>query len=137
MEWGYLSEFWNAITGVGEYTVEFFQSIGNAVGGAMGNLFEFVNHSLSDVFVFGGWFFSTLANLFSKLWLPVGYLFNFFSAFVSKAFSSPIVENIWGFSDEIMSVFNRIPYWENMSFVLGICILIIVGVSILKQFLRT
>lgn len=137
MTWGYLGEFWNAITGVGEYTVEWFQNVGNAVGGALGNLFEFVNHSLSDVFVFGGWFFSALGTLLGKLWLPINYVFNFFSAFIEKAFSTPQAQEIWSFSDEVMTVFEKIPYWNTMISVLGVCILVIVGVSILKQFLST
>lgn len=137
MAWGYLSEFWNAIIQVGDYTIEFFQSIGNAVAGAIGNLFDFLIHSLSDVFIFGGWFFSTLGLLFSKLWLPVNYIFAFFSSFVSKAFSTPIPQNIWGFNSEIMSVFQAIPYWNTIIAVLGVAILIIVAMSILRQFLRT
>jgi len=137
MVWGYLSEFWNSITQVGDYTIEFFQNIGNAVAGALGNLFDFLNHSLSDIFIFGGWFFSTLGILLSKLWLPVNFIFNFFSAFVEKAFTTPEPQNIWVFNSEIMSVFETIPYWNTLTFILGVGILIIVGMAILKQFLRT
>lgn len=141
MIWGYLEEFWNAITQVDidpwHYTIEFFQNVGRGVAGAIGNLFEFLNHSLSDVFIFGGWFFSTLGNLFSKLWLPVNYIFAFFSAFVDKAFETPTPQNIWGFSSEVMAVFEAIPYWNTITFVLGVSILIIVGIAILKQFLLT
>jgi len=137
MIWGYLEEFWGAITTLPSYTIVYFQNIGNAVAGALGNLFEFLNHSLSDVFIFGGWFFSTLGNLFSKLWLPVNYIFSFFSAFVGKAFATPEPKNIWSFNDEIIAVFDTIPYWSEMGFVLGLGILIIIGIAILKNFLRT
>lgn len=137
MIWGYLGEFWNAITDVGTFTVEWFQNVGNAVAGAIGNLFEFVNHSLSDVFVYGGWFFSTLGTLLSKFWTPVDYIFSFFSGFVEKAFLTPEPQNIWGFSDEVMAIFEKIPHWTTLTSVLGVGILIIVGVAILKQFLRT
>jgi len=137
MTWGYLQEFWNAITGVGDYTIAWFQSVGNAVAGALGNLFEFVNHSLSDVFIFGGWFFSILGNLLGKLWLPINFIFNFFTAFIDKAFSTPVVENLWNFSAEIMTVFEKIPHWNTLTLVLGSCILIIFSIAILKQFLKT
>jgi len=137
MDWGYLGEFWNAITGVGDYTIAWFQSVGNAVAGAVGNLFEFVNHSLSDVFVFGGWFFSVLGNLIGKLWLPINYIFNFFKSFAEKAFSTPVNPDIWNFNDEIKSVFENIPYWNTITLVLGVCILIIFSVAILRQFLKT
>ena len=109
MTWGYLGEFWNSITQVGTYTIEWFENIGNAVAGALGNLFEFLNHSLSDVFIFGAWFFSTLGQLLIKLWLPVNYVFNFISAFVEKAFATPEPQNIWSFSSEITDIFEAIP----------------------------
>jgi len=137
MVWGYLTEFWNSITQVGTYTIEWFQNIGNAVAGAIGNLFEFINHSLSDIFVYGGWFFSSLGVLFQKFWLPINYIFNFIKAFVGKAIATPTDQNIWAFSEEVKAIFQQIPYWSTLSMVLGICILIIFGIAILKQFLRS
>lgn len=139
--WGYLSEFWDLITQVDispwEYSVDFFKGIGNAVAGAVGSLFEFLNHSLSDVFVFGGWFVSVLGNLLTKLWLPVNYIFSFFSAFVERAFATPEPQNIWSFSTSTKAVFSAIPYWDTTISVLGVSILIIVGMAIFKQFLKT
>lgn len=141
MPWGYLSEFWDAVTQVtitaGNYTVAWFESVGNAVAGAIGNLFEFINHSLSDIFIFGGWFFSVLSGLFTRLWLPVNYIFSFFSAFIDKAFETPETQNIWSFGTSTLAVFSAIPYWSSITLVLGVSVLLIVSVATLKLFLSS
>lgn len=135
MIWGYLNEFWNAITSVGDYTIEFFQNIGNAVAGALGNLFEFVNHNITDVFVFAGWLFSNFKIFFGNVLLPIRYVYSFLKEFIDTALISPTTsaKSIWNFPDNIMSVFNAIPYWTTISAVLGIAVIILVGFSILKH----
>ena len=139
--WDYILQFWNSLTEVvvsaGSYSVEWFQNVGNAVAGAIGNLFEFIIHSFSDIFLFGGWFFSTLSDFFTKLWLPINYIFAFLSGFVDSAFNTPEVQEIWSFDSEIIAIFETIPYWTTLTMVLGVGVIIIVSVAILKQFLRT
>jgi hypothetical protein len=138
MIWGYLSEFWNAIQSVGEYTIEFFESIGNAVAGAVGNLFQFINHNVSDVFVFGGWFFGNFKVFFSRILTPIKYVYTFTKSFVSVAFDTADTssKNIWYFQDNVMSVFNSIPYWHTFSVVIGICLIILLGFAVFKQLSR-
>jgi len=67
MGWGFLGEFWNAITektlDAWVYTVDWFQQIGLATAGALGNLLDYLIHSLSDFFVFLGWLFSAIKEL--------------------------------------------------------------------------
>lgn len=135
MIWGYLEQFWNAIIGVGEYTIEFFQSIGNAVAGAIGSLFEFINHNVSDVFVFAGWLFYNLKILVSNLFLPVRFIYTYLRNFVESAFlsSETSAKAIWSFPAEIMNFFQGIPYWSILSSVLGLGILIIIGIATLKH----
>lgn len=136
MTWGYLGEFWNSITQVGDYTITFFQNIGNAVAGAIGNLFSFINHSLSDLFVFGGWFAENLGSIWDKIVLPFQYLLQFLKSFVTKAVATPTTnEDIWSFTTQIKEVFSAIPFWSVLISVLFIAILIIVIISILKQIL--
>ncbi|GAI17084.1 unnamed protein product, partial [marine sediment metagenome] len=68
MDWGFLGEFWDAITGATinawEYTADWFKQIGLAVAGAIGNLFDFLIHYINDLFVFLGWLFSAIKELF-------------------------------------------------------------------------
>lgn len=133
MTWGYLSEFWNAITSVGDYTVEFFQSIGNAVAGAIGSLFEFFIHTFSDIFTYAGWFFENIGHIFSLLFSPINFIFNFLKSFISSAVASPTETTIWAFPDQVKSVFSAIPYWNTIVVVLLACVLILVSVSLLRH----
>jgi len=137
MIWGYLTEFWNAITGVAEYPIEFFKNIGNAVAGALGNLFAFIIHSITDIFVFGGWFTSSLGTFFANILAPVKFVFGFLKSFIDSAFATPVSgDPIWEFTDELMSVFHAIPYWTTISSVLGVCVLFVIGMAIVKQLTR-
>ena len=135
MLWGYLSEFWNAVQGVGDYTIEFFQSIGNAVAGAVGSLFDGLIHSVTDVFVFFGWFFSNLAVIFERLFLPVRFVFQFLKSFVTTAFSSPVEISAWTFSAEIKNIFHAIPLWDTLILVLGVGVTLLAGYGIFKKIL--
>jgi hypothetical protein len=135
--WGYLEQFWNAITQVGDYTIEWFQNIGNAVAGAIGGMFDWLIHYVSDVFIFLGWLFSILKELIMTFLSPVAYTFNFLKSFTLSAFSgaqSPPVS--YTFSNEIMSVFNTIPYWSVLCSIIGVAILVILGIVILRLFLN-
>lgn len=142
MSWGYLGEFWNAITDntvvALKYTVSWFENVGNAVAGALGNLFDFINHSVSDVFVFLGWFFENLSFIFAQLLAPVRYIFEFSRSFFGEAFSSPATTTeIWNFNTSTVAIFEAIPFWSEISVVLGIAILILFGIAILKLFLKS
>jgi len=117
MVWGYLNEFWDAITGVGEYTIEFFQSVGNAVAGAIGGLFEDLTHHFFDVFYFFGWLFYNLQNLFVIIFRPLTWIFNFVKGFTTSAFSTPEKLGIQlgemaHFSDNVMAFLNVIPHFN-------------------------
>lgn len=135
MIWSYLSQFWNSITSVGDYSVEFFQSIGNAVAGAVGGIFEFVAHNASDFFVFLGWFFSNIGGIFTRLIIPIKFVFNFLKSFLDNAFASPVDTALWSFPVEIKDLFATIPYWNVVGTILGITILIFAGFFIFRKIL--
>lgn len=142
MVWGYLSEFWNSVSSTTlnawEYTESWFQNIGNAVAGALGGLFEFLNHSLSDVFVFLGWLFENLSYIFHQLLYPVKYVFQYTSSFTSVAFGEPATTtNIWSFSTSTTGVLDSIPYWSELTTVIGIALIFIGAIAILKLFLKS
>lgn len=134
--WSYLDQFWNAITQVGDYTIEWFQNIGNAVAGAIGGMFDWLIHYVSDFFIFLGWIFSILKELILAFLSPVSYIFNLLKSFTISAFISPQTPPVsYTFSSEIMGVFNTIPYWSVLCSLIGIAILVILGVIILRLFL--
>lgn len=142
MSWGFLGEFWNAITGATieawQYTATWFQQIGLAVAGAIGNLFDYLIHSISDFFVFLGWIFSIVKELILSLTLSISYIVSFLRAFVSNAIKTPIeAEAVYNFPTSIMEIFETLPYWNILSITLGVCLLVIGGIAILKLILET
>lgn len=139
--WDYILQFWDSLTEVvvsaGSYSVEWFQNIGNAVAGATGGLFDWLIHYINDFFIFIGWTFSMITDFLETFILPISYAFNFLKSFTTSAFSSPQVASAsYYFSPEIKGIFDGLPYWNVVVSVLGVGILIIVGVSIFKLFLK-
>jgi len=134
MAWGYLAEFWGAITQVGDYTIEWFQNIGNSVAGAIGALFEDLIHHLYDLFYIAQYLIDNLGELFGVIFTPLTWIFNFVRGFFISAFADNVEPTItWVFSDEILSVFQAIPYWNILTLALGSGIAILVLVFIFKR----
>jgi len=135
--WDYITQFWDSITGIGDYTIEFFQNIGNAVAGATGGLFDWLFHYANDFFIFIGWIFSMITEFLKTFTLPISYIFNFLKSFTESAFSSPQVAGTsYYFPPGIKAVFDVIPFWGVMISVLGLGISFIVGHAILKTLLK-
>jgi len=139
--WDYILQFWDSLTEVvisaGTYSVEWFENIGNAVAGAIGGLFDWLFHYFNDFIIFLGWIFSMITQLVETLLLPISYIFNLLKAFTTSAFSSPqVAEASYYFSPEIKEIFQVLPYWNIITTILGVSILIIVGFSIFKLLLK-
>jgi hypothetical protein len=117
MTWGYLSEFWNAITEVIDYPVEWFQSIGNAVAGAIGGLFEDLTHHFYDVFYFFNWLFDNLGSMIIVAFSPLNWVFNYIDGFLTSATSSLAelgieVQEITVYSTNVHNFLDAIPYFN-------------------------
>ena len=134
--WGFLSEFWESITGVGEFAIEWFQNVGLAVAGAMGGLFDWVLHYINDFFVFLGWTLSSLKVLYYLFTLPLAFIFNFIRNFFNYATQPPSTPAVSFYSTTTMDIFNTIPYWNIAISVLGVCVLFIGGIGIVYLFLK-
>lgn len=138
MIWQYLSQFWDSIVAVSEYPVEFFQNIGNAVAGALGDFLDIIFHNLNDIFVIINWLGVNFKNIFVSLSSPLTYFFNILRFFFSTAFSTPPNPEItFTFSQRVLDVFEAIPHWQVLSSVLGAGVILIIGVSGLKLLLRS
>jgi hypothetical protein len=141
-DWGYLTQYWNrlattTITG-GEYIISWFQNIGNAVAGAIGNLFDFIIHYFNDFLCFINYFAHNLGFIFNQLLSPVKYIFVFSSNFFNNVFSAPILpENLEGFSSTTITFINSLPYWSDIKIGIGVIFFIIASLGILKLFLKT
>lgn len=113
--WGYLPEFWDLLVNVGDYTVEWFQGIGNAVAGALGNFFDDLIHNFYDIFYVIQWLLEGLENLFVIIFRPFTWIFNFGKGFFDTAFKTAAelgieVGPIGSFSSGVSAVFNAIPH---------------------------
>lgn len=135
--WGFLSEFWNAITQVGEYTIEWFQNIGLAVAGAIGNLFDFALHYINDGAVFFGWVGSILKEVFLTFVMPFSYLFSFLKALLATAFVTPTNFTGYTWNSDILGIFSAIPYWDTLKVVIGIAISLMFLFFVLRTILRS
>lgn len=134
MEWGYLTEFWSKIVNVGDYTIAWFQGIGNAVAGAVGSLFEDLIHHFYDLLYIFQYLLEQLGTLFSIIFTPLTWIFNFVKGFFVSAFSTPLEPQItWVFSDDIIAVFNAIPYWNIFMWAIGSGVAILMLVFIFKR----
>jgi len=134
MIWGYLSEFWNAITEVGDYSVAWFQSVGNAVAGAIGGLFENLLHHLYDVFFIFQWILDNLSDVFVSIFSPLKWIFSFLKGFWTSAMADPIAPPyVYEYSEGILEFFETIPYWNYLLLSIGAGLSILTIVFIFKR----
>ena len=88
-----------------------------------------IPQSIQDFFVFVGWLFQSVIELFSHIFDPVRFFYTFLQSFFSNAFAPPISpENIWSFDNQTLAVFQSIPYFDTLIYaaVAGVAILFIV-----------
>lgn len=137
---GYLSEFWDAVVGetltAWEYTADWFKQIGNAVAGAIGNLFYFVLHYINDLFVFLGWLFTILRELISYMLMPMTFALSFLKGFFSKAFATPTDFTDYSWASNVLGIFSAIPYWNTIITVLTVAIFLVVVFFTFKILLK-
>lgn len=139
MNWGYLSEFWNSISSstvsAGEYTIGWFESVGNAVAGAIGGLFEDLTHHIYDIFYLIRWFLDGLTDLFSVIISPLTWGYNFTRGLFASAFQSAEdlgleTGEIEELGSNVSTFFETMPYAEyiflGVSAMLGIVFLVFI-----------
>jgi len=140
--WGFLQEFWDAVASTTisawEYTDSWFKNIGLAVAGAIGGAFDWLLHYVSDFFIFLGWIFAGLRTLFSIFIAPMSFFANFLRNFWGSATQSPvaIADNLNIYSTSTMAIFNAIPAWDTMTYVLGICLLLVGAFGVIYLLMR-
>lgn len=134
MVWGYLTEFWDKLVDVGDYTIAWFEGIGNAVAGAVGSLFEDLIHHIYDFFYIFQYLFENLGDFFAIIFTPLTWIFNFVKGFFISAFATATEPEItWTFSEDVISVFQAIPYWNILTFSIGAGLSILTLVFIFKK----
>jgi len=141
MTWGYLTEFWGAIQGVGDYTIEFFQQIGNAVAGAIGGLFEDLIHHIYDIFYIAEWFLDNLSEMFSIAFKPLTWIFNFVRGFFLSATSTAeelMIElpELYVFTGNVKEVFEVFPYFNLLITGIGGALGLFIVASIIRKIIH-
>jgi hypothetical protein len=139
--WGYLAEFWEAIQEVGDYSIIWFQQVGNAVAGAIGGLFEDLVHHIYDLFYIAEWFLSNLSDMFLIAFKPLVWIFNYVKGFFASAGSTiaelglelPEVEVL---TDDVLSAFNSIPYFSLLITGIGGALALLVVAFIFKKIIH-
>jgi len=138
MVWTYLSQFWDSVANAtvtsGEYTVAWFQSLGNAVAGAIGSVFDSIFHVAIDAFIIIGYIINILFIFFKGLIRPIDYFFNYLLSGMSALFAplSYTPAESWSIPTNIIEIFNAIPFWSTFTYSLTAVILFLVGYKIFR-----
>ena len=128
--------FLDLITPATEFSVEFFESIGQAVAGYLGGFFEPIFHSLLDFFIsliyFGQYVFAILASLFA----PVLYVFNFLKGLVYEVTSPVVYNNSIEFSANVLALYDSVPMFSDLMIVLGGILILMSVIALIKIFAK-
>ena len=77
-------------------------------------------HIAFDCFNVAEYVFANIANLFSLLFTPLTGVFNFVKGFFDGIVSpAPATAVAWTFPDNVMAVFNAIPYFSVIEYACG------------------
>lgn len=136
--WGYLSEFWDSVVEVGGYSVAWFQSLGNAVAGAIGGIFEDLTHHFYDIFYIAQWFLSNLGEILLTAFTPLTWIFNFVKGFFVSAtmtleqlgIETPAFLLL---TDNVKAVLEAVPYLNLLLTAIAGCFGIMIIIFIVKR----
>lgn len=137
MVWNYFTQFWNNVSEVvitgGTYTVSWFQSIGNAVGGAIGAFFDVIVHYITDGFLFISWLAFSLKTIFIAMLSPISYFFQILKSFVTTAFNPATAPTVsYLIPDYVLEILDAIPHFATFELIIGSMIILIIGISSVK-----
>jgi formylmethanofuran dehydrogenase subunit A len=92
-------------------------------------------HIAFDFFNVLRYVMSNIASLFTLLFTPLQWLFNFLKGFfVGVSSPAEAADIAWTFPENIMAVFNAIPYFNLIEYACGAGISILVLIFIFRRF---
>jgi hypothetical protein len=87
-----------------------------------------------DCFNVASYVFSNIGSLFGYLFTPLTGLFNFAKGFFDGiATTAPATAISWTFPDNVMAVFNAIPYFSLLEYACGAGISILILIFIFRR----
>lgn len=105
---GYLSEFWNGVASATADTVAWFQSLGNAVAGAMGHLLIALIQPIVDFILVFAYFLTLIKAVFLGV-ASMGFWVYNFALYFMNGITSYSVTNYWDVGS--LYFLNSIPFW--------------------------
>lgn len=130
----YLLQFWNAITSAAVGTIEYFQSLGNAVAGAIGNVVLTPAHYVVDFFLVLSFLFENLRIVFYSILLYLNYIFIYFKEVITKIDFSTAANPFAVLPTDAITFFNSIPYFSTFTGVIIAGVMAIALIKILEMF---
>lgn len=132
---GWLTEFWNAITdvvvGSTTYTIDFFKQIGSAVAGAIGNIFLLPLQIIVDFGLAIGWILAQILNILFDIIAPFRFVAIFLYTFITSLFSQPAQVNLFTQNQQSLSFLSSLPYWSVLStIIIGLVVVTIIVATI-------
>jgi len=98
----YLSDFWSLAS-------EASQDIGNAVAGALGNIFLYPLHLLVDLVLVFTYLIEQLLAILSVIFAPFYYIFAFLGGVITGALNPPADQNLFAPLITINELASMIP----------------------------
>jgi len=91
-------------------------------------------HIAFDCFNVARYIISNIGSLFGYLFAPLTGLFNFAKGFFDGMASTPPSTSVsWVFPENVMAVFNAIPYFSVIEYACGVGIAILVLIFIFRR----
>jgi len=136
MSFGFLGEFWNSITsatvGAVTYGTDFFQSIGNAVAGAIANIVLYPIKVIFDGALAVSYVFETLITLSGQLFASLRFLIIFLGGILAGFTTTP--PTISGvFATSTVTFLQGIPMIGTITTVMGVGMIVVAVIATIKS----
>lgn len=123
----YLNDFWNSITdatvGATTYTIEFFQQIGNAVGGAVGSILIQLFLPIIEVMMVLAYAGQYLLFIVTKMLSIPAFIFKFLVTYL-QSITTVTVSNPW--QNGVTDVLTQLPFWTTIGTVTSFAVIFLI-----------
>ena len=103
----------------------------------LADAWNIIGHNINDVFYIIQYVFSNLGTVFVIIFRPLTFTFNFFKGFFDGINMAPPETAIaWVFPDNIISVFNAVPYWSLFVSAIAGALAVLVLVFVVSQSMK-
>lgn len=127
LQWvsNWVSSATSYVVEVSGYTTDFFLNIGKSVSAGLSGFF----HVIVDFFIFLIFFAQYLGHLFSNLFSPVLYIFEYFSQIWTTLFGSVSSTSVITFNSQAITFLTSYPQFSILTSVVGglLCLVVVIA----------